>query len=130
MSGEEEGGGEGRGGEGRGEERRREEKRREEKRREERRGEKGRKQEERKGEERRGGIDCMLAVISIVGIKLSTVGAHLCLQLSGSGELRLKMLLLPLQSKQPLTSTLQLLQRGEEKKSMKQYTDTGGLSHL
>ena len=67
----------------------------------------------------------MLAVVSIVGIKLSPVGAHLCLQLSGSGELRLKMLLLPLQSKQPLTSALQLLQRGEEEKeSMKQYMNT------
>ena len=66
----------------------------------------------------------MLAVGSIVGIKLSPVGAHLCLQLSGSGELRLKMLLLPLQSKQPLTGALQLLQRGEEKESMKQYMNT------
>ena len=66
----------------------------------------------------------MLPVIAIVGIKLFTVGAHLCLQLSGSGELRLKMLLLPLQSKQPLTSALQLLQRGEKKESMKQYLNT------
>ena len=39
---------------------------------------------------------------------------------SGSGELRVKMLLLSLQSKQPLTSALQLLQRGEKKESMKQ----------
>ena len=82
----------------------------------------------RKGgkEEGRKEMDCMLPVVAIVGTwtKLFIVGANLCLQLSGSGELRLKMLLLSLQSKQPLTSALQLLQRGEKKESMKQYLNT------
>lgn len=57
--------------------------------------------EERKGRGNKQIVCCQLLPI--------IVGAHLRLQLSGSDKLRLKVLLLPLQSKQLLTSVVHLL---------------------